>query len=601
MVPLAAEAQLRPFLGVTASLSGKMWRDRLDGAGSVRALAIAQRHGLPDLLSRVLAGRGLSADEIDAYLDPSIKRHLPDPSSLVDMDSAASRLADAAMRGEKVAIFGDYDVDGATASALLADWLEAAGAMPRIHIPDRIFEGYGPNADAIRLLRGEGATLLVTVDCGTTSLDVLAIAAQAGFETIVIDHHQAGETLPKAVAVVNPNRLDDLSGQGHLAACGVVFLTLVAASRELRRRGWWTGRPEPDLMAALDLVALGTVADVVALKGVNRAYVLRGLAVMQRRERPGLRALMDVARLDGPPRPYHLGFLIGPRINAGGRIGDAGLGARLLRTRDESEALAIATRLDHLNRERQTLEAGMLDEALAEAEASLGNEDQVSVIVTASANWHPGVVGLVAARLKERFGRPAFAIAFDGETGTGSGRSIEGVDLGRVVRGAVEANLLVKGGGHAMAAGLTVRRADLGPLRAYLDARLAEAVNLARRMRALSIDGALAASGATLDLIANLERAGPFGQGNPEPVLAMPAHTVTFGDTVGGGHVKLRLKGADGAQVDAIAFRAAGQPLGEGLLAARGRQVHVAGTLSVDRWGGREKIQMRILDAAPAP
>lgn len=592
------EPRGRPFLGVETSFSGRFWRDRLDGPGSVRALAIAQRHGLTDLLSRVLAGRGLGPDEVEAYLEPTLRRHMPDPSTLTDMEAAAERLADAAQKGEAVAIFGDYDVDGATSSALLADWLAAAGARPRIHIPDRIFEGYGPNVEAIRQLRQDGATLLVTVDCGTTSFEALAAAATIGFDVVVIDHHQAGEALPPAVAIVNPNRLDDLSGQGHLAACGVTFLTLVAANRALRRRGWWSTRPEPDLTTALDLVALGTVADVVPLRGLNRAYVVRGLAVMQRRERIGLRALMDLARLDGPPRPYHLGFLLGPRINAGGRIGDASLGARLLRTRDESEAQRIAETLDRLNRERQTLEAGMLEQAMDEAGTALGQNGAAASIVTASAQWHPGVVGLVAARLKERFGLPSFAIAFDGDTGTGSGRSIEGVDLGRAVRGAVEAGLLVKGGGHAMAAGLTIMRDRLGPFRRYLEDELAAAVERARKGRSLAIDGALAPSGATPEMIASMDQAGPFGQGNPEPVFALPAVTVGFADVVGDAHVKLRLKAPDNQALDAIAFRAVGQPLGDALLAARGAPVHVAGTLSIDRWGGREKVQLRVIDAA---
>ncbi|MDQ0393099.1 single-stranded-DNA-specific exonuclease RecJ [Labrys monachus] len=592
----------RFFLDVQSSFTGKAWRDRLDGKGQMLALALAQRAGLPDLLARVLAGRGVTPEEADAFLDPSIRHFMPDPSLLRDMDKAAERLADAVMAGEKVAIFGDYDVDGATSSALLAGWLAEAGATPRIHIPDRIFEGYGPNEEAIRQLRAEGAGLLVTVDCGTTSIDVLALAAAIGFETLVVDHHQAGETLPEAVAVVNPNRLDDLSGQGHLCACGVTFLLLVAANRALRRRGWWTpARPEPDLLSRLDLVALGTVADVVPLKGLNRAFVARGLAVMRLRRRAGLRALMDMARLDGPPRPYHLGFLLGPRINAGGRIGDAALGARLLVTEDDQEASAIAATLDRLNRERQAVEAGMLEEALVEAVAALGAEEKGAAIVTASANWHPGVVGLVAARLKERFGRPAFAIAFNKEgVGTGSGRSIGGVDLGRAVRLAVERGLLAKGGGHAMAAGVTLAQAELGAFRAFLEAELRHGVEAARAAAAIEIDGALAASGASIELAEMLERAGPFGQGNPEPVLALPAHRVAFADEVGGAHLRLRLKGHDGAMLDAIAFRAVGQPLGAKLLAHRGKPVHVAGSLSVDRWGGRERLQFRVLDAASA-
>ena len=590
----------RLFLGVRQSFSGRLWRDRLDGPMTMQALAIAQRLGVPDLLARILAGRGVTVEDADAFLDPSLRRHMPDPDRLTDMEAAAELLAAAVMKRRRIAIFGDYDVDGATSAALLADWLQAAGLTSAIHIPDRIFEGYGPNIEAIARLRREGAELLVTVDCGTTSLDVLGEARRLGLDVLVIDHHQAGEALPAVNALVNPNRLDDLSGQGHLAACGVTFLVLVAASRLLRRRGWWTAaRPEPDLMASLDLVALGTVADVVPLKGLNRAYVGRGLAVMRQRRRLGLRALMDVARLDGPPTPYHLGFLIGPRINAGGRIGDAALGARLLLTTDENEATEIAATLDKLNRERQTIESGMLDEALAEAQAALGIEERGAAIVTASERWHPGVAGLVAARLKERYGRPAFAIAFgeDG-TGTGSGRSIAGVDLGKAVRTAVESLILVKGGGHAMAAGITIERASLGAFRQFLEETLASAVTAARANAGLDIDGALSASAATLALVESLEQAGPFGQGNPEPVFALPAHTVAFADPAGGSHLRLRLKGADGGMLDAIAFRALGQPLGESLMAHRGKPVHVVGTLSIDRWGGREKLQLRVIDAA---
>ena len=591
----------RAFLGVERSFCGRAWRDRLSGQKAVHAMAIAQRLGIPDLLARVLAGRGVTPETAEAHLDPSIRRWMPDPSTLTDLEFAASRLARAVTERQHVAVFGDYDVDGATSSALLAGWLTEAGVRARIHIPDRISEGYGPNVDAIRMLRAEGATLLVTVDCGTTSLEALAEARRVGFETLVVDHHQAGESLPDAVAIVNPNRLDDLSGQGHLAACGVVFLLLVATSRVLRRIGWWNEeRPEPDLLASLDLVALGTVADVVPLTGLNRAYVSRGLAVMRRRGRIGLRALMDVSRLDGPPTPYHLGFMLGPRINAGGRIGDAALGARLLLSRDEHEASTIAATLDRLNRERQTIEAAMLEEAMEEAQTALGTAEGAAVIVTASDRWHPGVVGLVAARLKERFGRPAFAIAFDEDgMGTGSGRSIEGVDLGQAVRSAVESGHLVKGGGHRMAAGVTLPRDGLGRFRAHLEQCLAGKVEEARLGAALDIDAALAASGASLDLVALLERAGPFGPGNPEPVLALSAHVLAFAEEAGGAHVRLRLKGAAGAMIDAIAFRCVGQPLGDALLRRRGQAIHVVGTLGVDRYGGRERVQMRVVDAAP--
>ena len=495
----------RPFLGVEQSVNGRVWRPRLDERGSALALAIAQRHETPELLARVLAGRGVEVDAVEAFLDPTVKRLMPDPYVLTAMEPAAARIADAAMRGEKIAIFGDYDVDGATSSALLARFLRAAGVEAMIHIPDRIFEGYGPNVEAIRSLADRGATLLITVDCGTTSIEPLAEARRLGLDVIVIDHHQADERLPDAL-VINPNRLDDLSELGHLAAVGLVFLAVVAVNRVLRERGFWSeARPEPDLLSLLDIVALGTVADVVPLKGLNRAFVSKGLIALRRRESSGLTALMDAARLAGPPEPWHLGFLLGPRINAGGRIGRADLGVRLLMEDDPTEAGRIAAELDRLNRERQAIEQAMLAEAEAEALAALGLQEKGAVVVTAAANWHPGVVGLIAARLKERFNRPAFAIALEpGGIGTGSGRSIHGVDLGKAVRRAVADGLILKGGGHAMAAGVTLKRDALAAFRAYLEDTLADAVATARLDRALLIDGAVSAAGADAALIATL-------------------------------------------------------------------------------------------------
>ncbi len=592
-------AERRLFLGVDKSVQGRAWRDRLDERASSVALSIAQRHGLPELLARVMAGRGVAPEDAAAFLDPTIKRLMPDPSVLKDMDAAAARLADAAERGEKVAIFGDYDVDGATSSALLARFLRLCGLDPIVHIPDRIFEGYGPNADAIRSLAERDATLLVTVDCGTTSREPLAEARRLGLDVVVIDHHQADEELPLTRALVNPNRLDDLSGLDHLAAVGLVFLTVVAVNRELRRRGFWNSREQPDLLDLLDLVALGTVADVVPLKGLNRAFVAKGLLVMRRREGVGLTALMDVARLSGPPETWHLGFLLGPRINAGGRIGRADLGVQLLLEEDPARAAAIAAELDRLNRERQSIEQATLAEAESEALAALGLEDAAAVLVTASQGWHPGIVGLVAARLKEKFGRPAFAIALEpGGLGTGSGRSIAGVDLGQAVRQAVADGLLVKGGGHAMAAGVTLARDKLAPFRAFLEQALHSAVNAARRENALLIDGAVTAAGADPALLATLARAGPFGSGNVEPVFALPSHTIAYADEVGQSHLRVRLRSAEGATLSAVAYRAVATPLGNALLKNRGRAVHAAGTLVIDRWQGEERVQLRLLDMA---
>jgi single-stranded-DNA-specific exonuclease len=590
----------RHFLGVDQSLTGRAWRDRLDERGSARALTIAQRHGLDELLARVLAGRNVDPDQVESFLDPTIRRLMPDPNTLTDMDAACVRIADAIVRGESIAIFGDYDVDGATASALLCRYLRQCGLDPIVHIPDRIFEGYGPNKEAIRSFAERGAKLLITVDCGVTSLEPLGEAKRLGLDTVVIDHHQADEELPIAAAVVDPNRVDDLSGLGHLAAVGLVFLTLVAVTRELRRRNFWNGtRSEPDLLSLLHLVALGTIADVVPLHGLNRAFVAKGLIALRRREHPGVTALMDVARLNGPPEPWHLGFLLGPRINAGGRIGRADLGVRLLLEEDPAEAARLAGELDRLNRERQQIEQSTLAQAEAEALAALGLEEKGSVVVTAASGWHPGIVGLVAARLKERYARPAFAIALEpGEIGTGSGRSIAGVDLGRTVRLAVQEGLLLKGGGHAMAAGVTLKKDALAPFRAFLEDKLAEPVEAARRDSALLIDGAVAAGGFNFSLADLLTRAGPFGAGNPEPVLALPAHTLAYAEPLGDNHIRARFRSGDGKFVNAIAFRAMGQALGRALLDNRDRAVHAAGQIAVDRWQGEERVQMRLVDLA---
>ncbi len=592
----------RLFLGVENSATGRVWRDRLDERGAARALAIAQRHGLPELLARILAGRNVEVDAVEAFLDPTIKHAMPDPHVLTAMKEAAERIADAVTRGESVAIFGDYDVDGATSAALLARYLQQCGIDPIIHIPDRLFEGYGPNSDAVRALAARGATLLVCVDCGTTSIEPLTEAKALGVDVVVIDHHQADEALPPAVAIVNPNRRDDLSGLGHLAAVGLTFMTVVAVNRVLRGRGFWSAeRPEPDLLSMLDDVALGTVADVVPLIGLNRAFVAKGLIALRRRERAGHVSLMDVSRLSGPPEAWHLGFLLGPRINAGGRIGRADLGVRLLIENDPIEAAKIAAELDRLNRERQAIEQDTLAQAKAEATAALGLEEKGAVVVTAAEGWHPGVVGLVAARLKEKFGRPAFAIALEpGGVGTGSGRSILGVDIGRTVRRAVAEGLLAKGGGHAMAAGVTLRKGALAAFRAFLESTLAADVEVARRANGLTIDGAVTAAAANVELVATIGRAGPFGSGNPEPVIALPAHTVAYTEEIGQSHMRVRLKSAEGAVVNAIAFRAAGQKLGAALVQSRGRRIHAAGSFALDRWQGEERVQFKLADIAPA-
>jgi len=601
------------FLGIIKSARGFGWRERLAPHQHKLAAAIAQQNGLPDLLGRVLAARGVRLEEVATVLDPTIKALLPDPSRLNDMDKAASRLADAVIAREHVAIFGDYDVDGACSSALMARFLTHHGVPARIYIPDRLFEGYGPNAAAITGLIREGARLIVTVDCGTTSFEPLAAArggggAGASADVLVIDHHQADERLPDVHGVVNPNRQDDVSGQGHLCAAGVVFLTLVATQRELRRRGYYSGPacPEPNLMRDLDLVALATVCDVVPLTGINRAFVVQGLKVMRSRDKPGLRALFDVAGLDQPPTPYHLGFIIGPRINAGGRIGDAALGSKLLATEDDMEAGKIAAVLDRLNRERKELETVMLEEATAAADRQVEADPNLPILVVGSDTWHKGVVGLIASRLVDRFKRPACVIAWEKNAadpmraaGTGSLRSISGVDIGGAVRAAVADGRLIKGGGHAMAAGLTVERGQLDGLTSALAAKLRASTDVARAAAGLEIDGALSAGGLNDDLLALIERAGPYGQGNPQPRFVFPAHRVKFAKTVGEAHVRIVLEAGDGSRVDGVAFRAVGQPLGDLLLSSAGAMpIHVAGTVKREVWQGRERTELMIEDAA---
>ncbi|MHA6684643.1 single-stranded-DNA-specific exonuclease RecJ [Mesorhizobium sp. A556] len=589
----------RFFLDVRRSATGVSWQHRLTERQDMVALAIAQGQGVPDIVARVLAGRGVSAADAARFLDPTIRELLPDPASLTDMEKAAARIAQAIVRREKVAIFGDYDVDGAASSALLKRFLAHFDVPSEIYIPDRIFEGYGPNPEAMRDLVSRGATLIVTVDCGTNSGPSIDAANAAGADVVVLDHHQVGGPLPAARAVVNPNREDDLSGQGHLCAAGVVFLALVQTAKVLR-----TSLPDaaqPDILGLLDLVSLATVCDVVPLTGVNRAFVVKGQQVIRQQKNAGLVALARVARIGEPIGPFHLAFLIGPRINAGGRIGDAALGSRLLATDDPVEAQTIAETLDRLNQERQAMEQEMLAQARAEADAELAGGNGPAVVVTASDAWHPGIVGLLASRLKDHARRPAFAIAFNGSgTGTGSGRSVAGFDLGRLVRAAADAGLIVKGGGHAMAAGITVEREKLGALRAFFEEQAAADVFRLQDEEALHIDAALAAEGATLALLDALERAGPFGAGHVSPVFVLPRHRVADARLVGTNHIRVELQSASGGRVQAMAFRAVDTALGDFLLNNRGKTVHVAGSLSGNYWNGNKTVQFRIVDAALA-
>ncbi len=600
MPELSADPVQRAFLGVERSATGQRWISRLDQAGQNRALAIAQTHGLPELTARVLAGRGVGLDDAVTFLDPTLRGLMPDPLGLADCDKAADRLVRAIRKQEKIAIFGDYDVDGAASSALMHRFLAHFGIDAPIYIPDRIFEGYGPNPNAINQLIDRGAQLIVTVDCGSTSNEALQAAADRGIDVVVIDHHQMAHDMPVCHALVNPNREDDLSGQGHLCAAGVVFLVLVATAKKLREAG--DNRAHTlDLLRWLDLVALATVCDVVPLTGVNRAFVVKGLQVVRQQRNVGLAALTQVARIGEPVSPFHLAFLIGPRINAGGRIGDAALGSRLLATDDPVEARTIAETLDRLNQERQAMEQEMLAEARAEADAEIAGGAGPAVLVTASDRWHPGIVGLLASRLKDHARRPAFAVHFNANgTGTGSGRSITGFDLGRLVRAAAEAGLLVKGGGHAMAAGITVERDKLGALRAFFEEHAAQDVFRLQGEEALSIDAALAAEGATLDLLDSLEKAGPFGAGHVAPVFVLPRHRLVDARLVGTNHIRAELQSQSGGRVQAIAFRAADTALGDFLLGNRGQLVHVAGSLSGNYWNGNRTVQLRIIDAALA-
>lgn len=591
--------QTRYFLGVEKSVSGRQWLDRLDENSVRTATAMSQQIEVSEIVARVMAARGVALEEAEQFLAPTIRDLMPDPDQLTGMSQLVERLVSAVLNNEQIALFGDYDVDGATSVALMTRYLSGIGLDPLIYIPDRIFEGYGPNNGAIDQLINDGATLIVTLDCGTTSHGPIAHAKSKNVDIVVIDHHLVEGELPSADALVNPNRPDDISGLGHLCAAGVTFMVLVALNRRLRGEGV---SPLPDLMAMTDLVALGTVCDVVPLKGLNRAFVQRGIEVMRKGSNMGIASLAMAARVSGPLNPYHLGFVVGPRINAGGRIGDAGLGAKLLATSDEHDAMHIAAQLDQLNTERQQIEKQAVDEAVAVAEAEIGESDGPPVIVVASPDWHQGVVGLVAARLKERFNRPAFAISQrpDG-SGTGSGRSISGVDLGAAVLEAVSKGIIPKGGGHAMAAGISVASGEIGPFRTFLCEKLEDAVAAAQKDSGIKIDAALTARGATVDFLHSIEKAGPFGSGNPGPVFALPAHRVTFADIVGvGGHVKVSMVSQDRARINGIAFRAADSALGQFLLEARiSDPIHVVGTLSINHWQGREEVQLRIMDAAP--
>ncbi|MBM3544254.1 MAG: single-stranded-DNA-specific exonuclease RecJ [Alphaproteobacteria bacterium] len=587
------------LLGVERSARGYRWIERLQPGRSLVATAISQANGLPELLGRVLAARGAEPHNADRHLDPTLRTLMPDPALLQDMERSAERFATAISAAEPIAIFGDYDVDGAASVALIERYLRAHGQTCQTYIPDRLTEGYGPSVEALTGLAQQGARLILTVDCGTAAHDAIAAANAAGAEIIVIDHHQADERLPPAYAVINPNRQDDLSGQGHLAAAGVVFLFLVATTRLLRRNGFYRDKPEPDLLGLLDLVALATVCDVVPLKETNRAFVAQGLKVLRLRHNQGLRALADVARIEAAPTSFTLGFILGPRINAGGRVSASSLGARLLACDDEIEARALAAKLEASNTERRAIEERMLEEAFALAETSLEHEPECPMLFLGGEGWHKGLLGLVAGRIAERYHRPAFVTAFDPDgTATGSARSIASVDLGAVVRAAVHEGLLLKGGGHAMAAGFKLERSREEALLRFLLQHLTGPVRQAASMRQLAIDGVLSAQAASLDLIDLLERAGPYGPGHSEPRFVFPAHRLSRVRSIKEAHLRCTLHAADGGRLEACAFRVADTALGRTLLEGEGLPLHVAGHLRRSTWQGRDSVELLIVDAA---
>lgn len=582
------------YLNVARSALGRRWVERPHDPSL--ALATAQRLKTAEIIGRLLVGRGVDPAHAEAFLNPSLKTDLPNPSVVKDMDAAAARLADAVQKGERIAIFGDYDVDGATSSALLARYLRSVGADAIIYIPDRISEGYGPNVPAMTKLARDGAKVIVTVDCGTQAHAALAAAKAEGADVVICDHHLPGETLPDAYAIANPNRHDDTSGLGQLAAVGVAFLLCVALNRTLRDIGWFKTREEPDLRKWLSIVALGTVADVVPLSGVNRAFVTRGL-IGARGSVVGITALMDVAGLKGELEPYHLGFVLGPRVNAGGRVGRCDLGARLLSTDDAAEAAEIASELDVMNQQRRDIEQSVLDEAIATVEHDAAIRG-APVIVIGREGWHPGVIGIVAGRLKERYGKPAIVIAINDGVGKGSGRSVNGVDLGTAIVSAREAGVLINGGGHAMAAGLTIEPSRIEALAAFLSEALGSDCAGSSEGKHMTFDGAVSPGGATADLCALIARCGPFGAGNPEPLFAIPAVKANFAAIVGEQHVRCVLTSADGARLNAIAFRALQSELGQTLLNSKGRPLHVAASLKAEEWNGSLRVQAMIRDAA---
>ncbi len=584
-------------LGITQSLTGRswVWRERAEerlGQG------LAQQLGLPELMGRLLAARGVSAEHVPNFLDPTLRAMLPDPSSFVDMDIAAARLADAVMAGETIGVFGDYDVDGACSAALLITLLRQMGSTVVYHVPDRMLEGYGPNTNALRGMVERGASLLICVDCGTSAHAAFAPLHNAA-DIVVFDHHKSEGPPPPIRALVNPNRLDCASGLHNICAAAVTFIACVALLRTLRKRGFFAERPEPDLRECLDLVALATICDVMPLTGLNRAFVTQGLRVMARRSRPGIAALLDVAKLTEAPNAMHCGFALGPRINASGRIAEADMGLRLLLAEDESLATELAQALDGVNRQRQAVEAGITTDAMAQAQAQV--EAGHNVILLAQEGWHPGVVGIVAGRVKEKFNRPTLVAGITEGMAKGSGRSVPGIDLGAAVIAARQSGLLATGGGHAMAAGFSAPHTALDELHEFLNARLAQAADLPPNAE-LVLDGVLGVAGADAALAQMVAKLGPFGTGNAEPLFVLPRARVVKADRIGkdGGTIRAMVEGEGGGRLKALLFRAKDSPLAQALERPGGAPLHLAGYLRAESWQGRVSAGFFITDAAPA-
>lgn len=583
------------FLGVTSSLMGKRWSSK--DVNERMVMMYCQRYNLPEPAARLMVARGIMMEEADHFLNPTLKDLMPDPSRFKDMDKAADRIADAILASEKVAIFGDYDVDGATSSSQLIRYLRHLGQSPMLYIPDRVAEGYGPNGPALQKLAAQGVKVVIMVDCGTTAFEALEIGKEAGLEIIVLDHHTAEPRLPDCYALVNPNRLDEDGQYGYLAACGVTFMALVALNRVLRQKGMAPTKL-PDLKNFLDIVALGTVCDVVPLVGLNRALTAQGLKVLGQRRNTGLRVLSDVSGIDEKPNTYHAGYVLGPRINAGGRVGNSEYGAQLLSTDHEETARQLSIQLDQFNTERKEMEAEIQEQALAQLEA-LGDVDYAKhVVIAHGEGWHPGVIGIVAARIKEQYNRPSCVIAFD-ENGIGkaSARSVKGVDIGAAIISARQAGILVAGGGHAMAAGFTIERSRLQEFWQFLSDRISAQLGGAPLVPTLRLDGVMSVLSANVGFLSALDKIGPFGAGNPSPKFVVRDCMVVQSSVVGKNHVRAILQGATGGRLGSIAFNSLETELGQALLNHNGRILHIAGQIKSNNWQGRRDVQLIIDDA----